>query len=277
MSAPAALDLALTLIGEPACEAAAWTGKPRKSSKRLFAYLSAAGRRWVVKASAGPDPLLEHEHRTLGALGRRLEATAIAGSFPADSRYAPHVLVQPLLPGTPLRETAQRASTSVRDRDAFSRGCLLTMDWLKSFHALTATGPGTGGTHGDMKPSNVLIGPRVSVIDWELYEVDGTQRHDLMHFLLYTGLLVYAPDRAAGFRGTFLERTWVSDIIRACLRQYGYTSETGLAPDLRDYVAAMLARRASLGLDNRGYFLEELRERLEDLCAMGRRLPVEDV
>lgn len=276
MSQPAALDLALSLIGESTCEATAWTGKPRKSSKRLFAYLSTPGQRWVVKATADADPLLAHEYRTLGSLGRRFQGTPLDGSLPGHPRYAPHVLVQPLLEGTPLRETAQRARTSARERDALARHCMLTMDWLKAFHALTSVRPGVGGTHGDMKPSNVLVGSRVGVIDWELYEAEGTQQYDLMHFLLYTGLLVFAPDRIAGFTGTFLERTWMSDITRACLRRYDYTSAAGLAFDLRDYVTAMMARRAALGLDNRGYFLEALLARLAGLCAVSARLPVED-
>ena len=276
MSQPAILDLALSLVEQPAGEAAAWTGKVRKSSKRLFAYLEAADRRWVIKGSVGPDLLLEHEHRTLQTLSRRFDGTPLHGSLPTGSRYAPHVLVQPFLSGTPLRETAQRARGAARMPHDLLQGCLSAVDWLKAFHVLTSVRPGIGGTHGDMKPSNVLLAPGVRVIDWELFEAEGSQRHDLMHFLLYTGLLVFAPDRVAGFTGTFLERTWMSDITRACLQRYGYMSSTGLAADLREYVAATMGRRAALGLDNRGYFLEALLVQLDTLCAASARLPVEE-
>jgi serine/threonine protein kinase len=247
-----------------------WAGKPDKIARRLFAYgLDGGGTVLIAKIGEHGDRWLEHEWATLADLRMRLSKD-VGEALPDCVRYEDPILVQRWREGVSLTEVLVKARRA-RDRTKAASALHSAIDWLREFHNATAIRPAFGGCHGDFKPSNVLLASnRVSVIDWELY-AEAPQEFDFWHLAAYAGFTCAGRHDLAGFRAAFVEPTWISRLVRECWEHYADPAarqDSGFER-FRAYVNAALARRASFGLQNEGYFLAAIRDWLDAPGAAG--------
>ena len=261
------LGVAAELTGAKKPRVVSWIASPAKGSGRLFAYLHADEGSWLVKYTESDDGALSTEHAALAEVEALLRETPLAGTTPVGARLARGLLVQPLIVGTSFRDVIHRGTASSRARARLTAAAESISGWLREFHRISASASGVGRTHGDFKPSNVLMGSRgvAGVVDWELSAAAGIQRHDLWHFLLYFGLSCWGSDRDAGFERTFVADTWVRAAVVRCLQTYGRDGGTNNREEFAAYVEARLALRAALGLSNPSYFLTRIQRRLVEL------------
>jgi len=242
---------------------AVWAGKPAKIGRRLFVYAAGRDRDLVAKVALHDDPWLSREHAAIAALREILGATPAGAALPAAIRYEHPVLVQPFVPGLALTELLLRGRRGGTARKTF----LQTVAWLSGFHRCTAStdGDGRGWTHGDFKPSNVLIDEgRIGVIDWELAG-EGWQEFDFWHLATYSGLTCAGGGNSwAAFSRVFLEPTWISALVAEGLKRYLGVEAVprNAAMQFQRYLDDVLDRRTVLGLSNEAYFLDEIRRRL---------------
>jgi len=274
------LEAIANLFGAPAREAppfVVWTGKPPKPQWRYYAYAADAGLIWLAKIGSPEDPRLANEHATLQAVGSALAGTPLAGSLPSGVRYGDGCLIQEWVAGVPAIDLIVRYRRRPFSRQALAALCLRIVTWLAGFHRAAPAGDalplnGIGRIHGDFTASNVMLDGegRLRVVDWELSAPAEPQIFDLFHFLTNLALVCGGGDRRESFRHGFLDRTWLSEIVRRCVGAYGEVLATAApgdgmsAPALRGayerYLAFVLARRADLGLPNEGHFGHDLDE-----------------
>jgi hypothetical protein len=240
---------------------AVWAGKPDKIGRRLFAYASGASGDLVAKVALENDLWLGREHRAIVQLGQHLAGTRIADALPHLVRYEHPVMVQRLVPGRSLTELLLRGR---RRPDVARRGFERAVSWLGEFHRATASTESGSWRHGDFKPSNVLLTPRtIGVIDWELADT-GWQEFDFWHLATYAGLICAGANTWAAFKRVFIDPSWISDMVADGLRRYAPPAGIGDPyTHFRRYLDDVLYRRAGLGLSNEGYFLNDIRSRLE--------------
>lgn len=242
---------------------AVWAGKPDKIGRRLFAYAAGPSGDLIAKVALPDDPWLPKEYDAIVALRAILEGKPMVAALPEVTRYEHPVMVQRVVPGKALTEIMLHGERRpAAAREAFRRAVI----WLAAFHQATIIGPGRGWTHGDFKPSNVyLTRGSLAVIDWELAHA-GWQEFDFWHLATYAGLNAAGANTWTAFSRVFLESTWIAEMIRDGLHLYA-SSATPLSDafvGFRRYLDTVLARRAELGLSNEGYFLSEIRDRLDD-------------
>ena len=240
---------------------ALWAGKPDKIARRLFAYAAGGSGDLVAKVALEDDPWLPKEHDAIVRIGQQLASSPIADTLPHLVRYEHPVMVQRLVPGRSLTELLLHG----RRRPAVARrGFERAVSWLAEFHRATASTGSGGWRHGDFKPSNVLLTPRtIGVIDWELAD-SGWQEFDFWHLATYAGLICAGANTWAAFKRVFIDPSWISDMVADGLRSYAPAAGTGdHYPQFRRYLDDVLRRRAGLGLSNDGYFLSDIRSRLD--------------
>ncbi len=271
LASDAPVDVLADVLGCPLAGVVVWAGKPAKTDRRTFVHVSTPdGRLWFAKFSDDRDVALRAEHEALRYVQALLARSPYLDACRQRVEYRDGLLIQEWRDGVSLREMLISSHGRFWHRDRITHRCAAITSWLAGFHDVgcstersARTVHTRGATHGDFKPANILIGPgdSLAIVDWELFEREGTQIHDLFHFVLYLGMTLTAPDRIEGLRRTLFERSWISDIARASFRRYLHdvptTSESLLAA-FETYIETMLERRAALGLSNQGYFLTEV-------------------
>lgn len=269
------------LLGPGLSGLAIWAGKPAKTDRRIFLHSGTSdGRLWFAKVSDEDRDGLRSEYEALCYVQILLAGSPYHDACRQQVQYREGVIVQEWCTGISLRTILLSGRTRFWQRSRIASDCALITRWLSGFHAAGVSEVGKqrtlstrGATHGDFKPANVLLrgGTPLSVVDWELFDPDGVQIHDLFHFLLYFGMTLTAPDRMKGLRRTLFERNWISEIARSCLWLYMGESRVtapALVEAFEHYIKATLERRTALGLSNTGYFLTEARTLTSSLSSM---------
>jgi Phosphotransferase enzyme family len=260
------------LVGAPLTGLAVWAGKPSKTDRRIFAHVGTSdGRLWFAKISRDGGEALRGEYDAMRYVQALLHGTPYRHACNQRVDYEDGVIIQEWRAGISFRRRLISQRRLRWQRASIARDCRAVTDWLAGFHTLgAAVAPPhralsqRGATHGDFKPANILLrgDTPLAVVDWELFDPQGVQIHDLFHFLVYFGMTVTAPDRIKGLRLTFFEQNWISDIARDCLGRY--VAKLQCAPEslssaFDHYIEATLQRRSLLGLSNTGYFLLDAR------------------
>jgi hypothetical protein len=270
MTGRAPVDVLNDLLGVRFAGVSLWAGKAAKTERRVFLHLGTEdGRFWFAKIADGNHDQLRSEYEALRHVQKLLAGSPYHDACRQAVHYREGIIVQEWRSGVSLREILHAARYRMWQRPDVARQCGKVAEWLAGFHAVGASAIGTprtissrGATHGDFKPANILLhgDTALAVVDWELFDGNGVQIHDLFHFLLYFGMTLTAPDRMKGLRLTLFEQSWISQIARGCLWQYlagsGCTSRM-LVDAFKQYIDATLQRRSALGLSNTGYFLHE--------------------
>ena len=239
-----------------------WAGKPDKLGRRVFAYgADAAGTIHIAKIGRDGDRWLEREWTTIHDLRQTLDGHAIADALPDRIRYEDPILVQRWREGTSLVQILLGARWRIgRPRAVMSLAVVI--DWLRDFHRATSGGNGIGVCHGDFKPSNLIVSRgRLAVIDWEL-SGEGRQEFDFWQLATHVALLYSFSHGSVSIERAFFQPTWIGRTLRSSWARYCGNDTEGALPLDRyaEYVDWALARRASLGLQNDGYFLETVRD-----------------
>jgi Phosphotransferase enzyme family len=245
-------------------DVAVWAGKPLKENKRFFAYSNMGGALWFVKIDDTDDGSLTRELEALRLVHAIARGTPLASSIPVPGQSGGGVLLQSFVDGISLTRLAVQARRRWRRR-ALKRAATQAIDWLVDFHRLGAR-PGADGQsatermgmlHGDFKPSNVLVSAQgnISVVDWEFLVGDGLQVFDAFQFVTYLGLTCAGRADTMGFSQTFVERNWISAIVRSLLCRYvqalGCPAEP-LATAYAGYLDFLTERCAALGVRDSG-------------------------
>lgn len=109
------------------------------------------------------------------------------------------------------------------------------------------------GCHGDFWPRNfILEGEKAGVVDWERFQPDSAPFRDLFMFpisysLGYPWKWGHWGKPSDTFRAAFLEKTWLSDLVRVFLQSY--CNEMNINSEwLEIFFTVFLARRT---LENR--------------------------
>jgi tRNA A-37 threonylcarbamoyl transferase component Bud32 len=245
--------------------AAVWVGKPAKGPQRLLIYIcDDSNNAWLAKVDCDSSSSLLNEYETLRNMPSHLRQTGFGEAIPKTVAFDENLLIQEWIQGKSLKNVILYTRHLPWRAMLIRRLCFSAVTWLASFHKLARISGGgkesRGAVHGDFTPSNILIRPgkKLGIVDWEISQPNEKQLFDLLHFATYLGMACRWKSAEEAFRDAFLEKTWVSGIIRNCLQRYAreacFDGIDWLA-EYKDYLRARLLTRSKLNLENETHYL----------------------